>query len=120
MTPFSLFPRQIGRISWLCRTIVAIILFLPFARFIAPTSPLGPNVSPWMFEIAGWFAVIAFCVYVIGWIHLPRARSLGLHWASLVLLIIPIANICLLMLFLFGGEGYWSRLSKRNGQSPPA
>ena len=114
MTPHWLFPKRIGRLSWLARTILAIAIFLPVAVCIAPNSPIRPHVPTWLFETVGWFFVIVFSAYAIGYIHLPRARSLGLHGASLVLLIIPIANICLFMMFLFGGEGYWTRITNRN------
>ena len=109
-----LFPKRIGRLAWLGRLIVFLVPVLVLLVLTDRRGALRPFLGDTFGEIISWSIVAVGLLYTLTFIHLPRARSLGLHGASLILLIIPIANICLFMMFLFGGEGYWTRITNRN------
>jgi hypothetical protein len=111
-----LFPRRIGRVSWFFR-LIALGVTLSLILATEPSSPLRQYAPSWFMEFLGWLILVGGVGYVLFFIHLPRARSLGLHGGYLLLILITPLNILLGMMLLFGSEGYWTRLRQR--QAPP-
>ncbi len=114
----SFFPKRLGRLAWLGRLLLFLVPAVVLLVLTDRRGALRPYLGDMLGEIISWAIVGLGLFYTLFFIHLPRCRSLGLHGAGLLLLIIPIANICLFMMFLFGGEGYWTRITNRN--SPTA
>ena len=113
------FPERIGRLSWLLRVLVGLAVGIPLILATEPVSPLRQYAPAWLMELLGWLIVLSIVVYAIWFIHLPRARSLGLHGGFLVVIFLPPVNIILAIMFLFASDGYWTRLTQRRSQSNP-
>ena len=114
-----LFPKRIGRLSWLLRVLIGIAVAIPLILATESGSPLRQYAPAWLMELLGWLLVLGTGVYAMWFIHLPRARSLGLHGGYLAFVFVPPINMLMGMMFLFASEGYWIRLTRRRGQSDP-
>jgi hypothetical protein len=111
-----LFPKRIGRLSWFLRVVIGLSI-LQLVRTTELALPFRQYAPYWLIASLACLVVFAGVAYIIFFIHLPRARSLGLHGGYLLILLIPPLNMLLVTMLLFGSEGYWIRF--RQGQTTP-
>ena len=104
-----LFPQRLGRLAWLVRFLLVLVPVLAILVLTWRRGLLRPYLGDTLSEVIGWTVAICAGIYSLFFVHLPRCRSLSLPNGALVFLFVPGGNVLLGMLFLFGGEGYWTR-----------
>jgi hypothetical protein len=104
----TIFPKFIGRISYILRLLLVIALY-EFGVFFIHQFPVGPALRLAMILIL----VAAFLGYLLFYIVLPRLRDFGLPPLALILFLIPILNTLLALGLMFGPQGYWEKLRRK-------
>jgi uncharacterized membrane protein YhaH (DUF805 family) len=91
-----LFPKQIGRLSYLVRIVLFSIVASSF-------EPLSESISPGLSARNMALALFALAVIAYGFIYviLPRVRDADLPRTSMILALIPIVNLGYGLLLLF-------------------
>ena len=105
------FPRQLGRLAWLCRCAVSFLAMVGMGELVGLIS--DPNLD-WLRAGLSLVVMLSFLVYMVGWIHLPRARDLGMPGYFLLGMFVPLVNTVLGFFLLLAKAGAWTKIEQRN------
>src|SRR5690349_18406517 len=99
-----LFPSQIGRLSYLFRTLIIAIATAPLgANFDKKDFPASTN------DVLILLLSLAIIAYWLGYIVRPRCKDIGMAWGWMFLMLVPLANLGLSLLLLFKRRNQFAR-----------
>ena len=109
-----LFPRRIGRLSYLIRDIVC-ALAIEYWVDRGDVSTAGTfNQGP-----AAWLPIVMLVLYWLVFVIYARSRDVGMRWYWLFLMLVPGANIGLVLVLLFAKSSPVLEQSSPNPKSEP-
>jgi uncharacterized membrane protein YhaH (DUF805 family) len=90
-----LFPPEIGRVSFLFRTVMCAAMALLVWLLAVSAMPMGYQLrdDDWGVWMLGFVPLIIIYVYALAFVLAPRLRDAGLPRISALLALIPILNV---------------------------
>jgi uncharacterized membrane protein YhaH (DUF805 family) len=104
-----MFPRRIGRVSFLVRYVILLFVVLP-AGFITRGAGQG-GMTP--LAVAGLVLLAALLYYLVHFILIARVRDTGLHAAFTLLLLVPLVGALIFLALSFIPAGTFKKADAR-------